>query len=155
MQLHHRLLLIFTLMLVVVLWEASESQAQYFHIETMEESDGLPSPDIASITQDHRGLIWIASRTGIAFFNGASWEQAAGDSLAADISQGLLQVDFKGEIWALMSGIDPTLMRKDLFLWSSVPLPEDLKNSPQSFTQFALARMDTNVVSAAPGTRRC
>ncbi len=148
MQLHHRLLLIFTLMLVVVLWEASESQAQYFHIETMEESDGLPSPDIASITQDHRGLIWIASRTGIAFFNGASWEQAAGDSLAADISQGLLQVDFKGEIWALMSGINSALIRKDLFQWSSVPMPEDLKNFPQSFTQFALARMDTNVVAA-------
>ncbi len=148
MQPCHRLLLICTLMLGMLLSSASQGLAQYYHIETIEEADGLPSPDIKSITQDGRGLIWIATRAGLAFFNGVSWERALVDSLAPDISQGLLQADHNGGLWALMSGFGPALIHKDFRQWISVPMPDGLDKNLQSFTQFALAKVDTQVVAA-------
>ena len=142
----HPRLLLRALAVILVLSPATASLAQSFHIETIEEADGLPSPDVKSITQDRWGIIWIATRAGLAFHNGVSWEKAPLDSLVYDVSEGHLQVDHRGELWALMSGYDPTLIHNSYCQWNKVPLPEGL--GKHKVLLFSVAKVDTHVVAA-------
>ena len=62
----HRLLLISTVISAALWLPVTSVQAQFYHTQIIEEADGLPSPDIKSLAQDRWGLIWIASRAGLA-----------------------------------------------------------------------------------------
>jgi signal transduction histidine kinase/ligand-binding sensor domain-containing protein len=122
--------------------------AQLHHTETILESDGLPSPDVKSITQDSLGRMWIATRGGLAFHNGLTWESIDLDSLGIDPSQGLLQVDHQGQVWALMSGNKPALLRHVSSRWEAVPLPPGLTGSYREFSGFLLSEANGQTVVA-------
>lgn len=124
------------------------TQAQLHHIETILESDGLPSPDIKSITQDKWGVVWIASRGGIAFHDGLTWEKAEFDSLCSSTTGGLLETSPQGDVWALLSGNEPALLIHNFCTWESVPLPAGIGEKAAEFTQFALTAADDRTVSA-------
>jgi len=141
-------LLLFLLLGNSILFSASESFAQHYHIETIEESDGLPSPDIKSIAQDRLGLIWIASRSGLAYFSGETWHQVSVDSLVSNCSHALLQTTLDGQLWALISGSGSALIKKDLCLWTTIPLPAELSGKDITFTQFSLAEVGSETVAA-------
>ncbi len=123
-------------------------QAQVYHSQTIVEADGLPSPEIKSITQDRWGLIWITTRNGLAFHNGLTWQKVNIDSLTNDISQGLLRVDGGGDLWALFSGFQPSLIRKNLCSWESIPLPAAKTGNPVVYSDFALAQVNNQPIIA-------
>jgi signal transduction histidine kinase/ligand-binding sensor domain-containing protein/CheY-like chemotaxis protein len=136
-------------LLLVLLWTVPQtSMAQLHHLETILESDGLPSPDIKSITQDRWGLIWIATRGGIACHNGLTWERVDLDSLTSSTAEGLLEIDQEGDVWALLSGNEPALLRHNFCNWESASLPPGFDKQFTEFTHFALAADDERTVAA-------
>ncbi len=137
------------LLLVILLAVLPQtSSAQLYHLETILEADGLPSPDIKSITQDRWGVVWVATRGGIAFHNGITWEKANLDNLTSFTSDGLLGIDPQGNVWALMSSNDPVLLRNNFCNWESVPLPAGLSKSHQEFSHLALNATNNRTVAA-------
>jgi len=138
-----------SLLLVALLLSVPPSAtAQLHHMETILESDGLPSPDIKSITQDKWGLIWVASRGGIAFHNGLTWEKANLDSLTSSASDGLLEISPKGNVWALLSGYHPVLLSHGFCNWESIALPENFSSGFHEFQHFAITSADGRTVTA-------
>lgn len=50
------------------------SQQQYLLFRHLSTSDGLSSPIVSDITQDHEGFIWIATNEGLNRYDGKSFE---------------------------------------------------------------------------------
>ncbi len=117
-------------------------------METIRESDGLPSPNITGITQDSRGMIWVASKMGLAFHNGLTWEKADLGPLTSFSGDGLLETDPLGDVWALISGSKPILLHQHLHNWQSIPLPNDMADLHPDFTHFALTQNDDRIIAA-------
>ncbi len=101
--------------------------------------DGLPSNQTISIVQDFEGFMWIATRTGLARYNGVSfrnyYEQADNpNSLSSNFIERVM-TDDDGEIWVMTrdgllhaynrhndffvriyeTGFEPILMRRDIY----------------------------------------
>ncbi|MCP4290280.1 MAG: response regulator [bacterium] len=127
---------------------AGPVSAQIYHVETIEESDGLPSPSIKSIAQDQWGRMWISSRAGVSVYDGVSWEPEEPDSLTGDLTQALLQSDHKGQMWILASGYGPILLHKYGRHYEQIPLPATLEDTKTVFTHFSLAENNDQVVAA-------
>jgi two-component system cell cycle sensor histidine kinase/response regulator CckA len=94
--------LLFTFVLIMYFFFFSMvlfSQSYLVHHYT--EMDGLPTPNVHDVVQDHWGRIWFATRGGIAVYDGASWEKyTLADGLPV-LSFHYIKVDHKGRIWAL------------------------------------------------------
>ena len=85
------------------------------------ESEGLPTSLVGGITQDQEGRIWVATRAGVASYDGAAWT-------LHDMSRGLpiaqhrdITVDHTGGIWAVAQ---PTPLRVSHLVngrWETLP----------------------------------
>ncbi len=53
---------------------SSSLLAQRYHTRIYDYSSGLPTLDLSGITQDTRGDLWIASRTGLIHYDGLDWQ---------------------------------------------------------------------------------
>lgn len=136
------------LLLALAFAAPSIASAQLFHMETILESDGLPSPDIKSITQDRRGLMWVASRGGLAHHNGMTWVKADLDSITTSTTEGILETGPQGNVWALFSGNHPALVSHHFHGWTTHALPAAVAGSFQEFTHLALAEDQGRTVVA-------
>jgi len=115
---------------------------QHYHVRIYEEADGLPSPDIKSISQDGRGRIWFATRAGLAAYDGVEWYVPDTAHLAHEIDRGRLTSDSAGNVWAVFSGSRPSLLRLDGDRWIRVPLDPDLGKQAQFYIHLAAATVD-------------
>ncbi len=80
---------------------SSPAVAQRYHVKTYSEGDGLPSAAVNCIAQDRSGLMWFATRSGIASYDGYEWKvYGLTDGLPA-LNHVSVLVDPAGSIWAL------------------------------------------------------
>jgi len=112
---------------------------QLYHVRIYEEADGLPSPDIKSITQDRWGRIWFATRSGLAAYDGVEWYVPDLTNLVHEIDRGQLTSNSDGDVWAMFSGSRPSLLRLDGDRWIPVPLNPDLTPEYHHFKHMAVA----------------
>jgi PAS domain S-box-containing protein len=61
------------LALVTALLWVSGAQAQIAHVRTITLDDGLPSSEVHDVAQGPDGRIWLATRSGLAVFDGVAW----------------------------------------------------------------------------------
>lgn len=98
--------------------------------------DGLPSPSVYGIAQDHEGMMWMATRSGIACYDGTAWQTfKPSDGLPA-LAFDKITVDPAGHIWALSrfdQGDLNIVYYKDN-RWKSLPPPAKTGNVWGGFT---------------------
>ena len=92
------LLFLLSTMLLVT---SSPALAQRYHVKTYSEGDGLPSAAVNSIAQDHSGLMWFATRSGIASYDGYEWKVYGPTDGLPSLNHVSVLVDPAGSVWAL------------------------------------------------------
>ncbi len=97
----YRFLLILLLLSAVLSATPSPALAQRYHVETYSEGDGLPSAAVNSIAQDRSGLMWFATRSGIASYDGHEWNVYGLTDGLPSLDHVSVLVDPLGSIWAL------------------------------------------------------
>lgn len=69
LQLHCWLFVLCTLLLI-----ASKLDAQYYHATSYDQQDGLNSQFVWDINQDDKGQMWFLTHTGLAIYDGFTWQ---------------------------------------------------------------------------------
>jgi hypothetical protein len=119
------------LLLVPALLSVTSSPAlsQRYHIRTYSEGDGLPSAAVKSIAQDHSGLMWFATRSGVASYDGYEWKVYGLVDGLPSLDHVSVLVDAAGSVWAL--SIDAELSVLEGGKWrmlARLPLASDPGN---------------------------
>jgi len=101
-----RLCLLFGLLLFCPKVFASLPETPQFRQLTV--ADGLPSSTLYAITQDKKGYLWIASKDGLARYDGVGYKTyryAPGDdnALPGNVVQAL-HIDSRDQLWLAMEG---------------------------------------------------
>ena len=101
-----RLLLLLGLMLCCSSIFAGLPETPQFRLVTV--ADGLPSSTVYAVTQDKKGYIWIASKDGLARYDGVGYKiyrYAPGDAntLPGNVVQAL-HVDKHDQLWIAVEG---------------------------------------------------
>ena len=88
-------------LLLAALLTAAPGLAQEYHVRSYTVDEGLPSAQVRDITQDSEGRIWVATRSGIASYDGLGWKTY---NLADGLSwadQFALRWDADGVLWSV------------------------------------------------------
>ncbi|MCG8458236.1 MAG: hypothetical protein MI919_18305, partial [Holophagales bacterium] len=84
--------------LSVPAWPA---RAQNLPVRTYTEDDGLPSSEVYGVRQAPDGRIWVATRSGLAVYDGATWTPIAMPEGAPYTGLRALDLDAAGRPWAV------------------------------------------------------
>ena len=68
-------------------------------VTTYRVEDGLPEGLTLAMVRDHRGILWAATTTGVAHFNGSRWSRAGADWALPPVEYLSAYVDRKGTLW--------------------------------------------------------
>lgn len=82
---------------------ASDPSAQYTSV-SWNEKDGLPSPEVLSLAQDHDGYLWVGTTGGLARFDGSRFVVPQGAERFASERINALCVDTEAAIWIALEG---------------------------------------------------
>ncbi len=74
---------------------------QQFHARRYTVDDGLPSAHVSDLTQDSQGLIWFATRSGIATYDGLEWTTYNLSDGLTWTNQFALEWDSEGVLWSV------------------------------------------------------
>lgn len=121
---------------VVVLVATTEAQAQRYLAHHYGETDGLPSPRISDIVQDHEGRMWFATRQNLASYDGVSWSTSTSEGQSEPEDLGRILVDELDRLWSVPRRPDKPLRLRADGAWQTVPKPPDL---PQQVERWAAA----------------
>jgi len=86
------------------------SFSQGYLVHRYSETDGLPNITAHDVTQDHWGRIWVATRSGIAVYDGISWETYTIAEGLPMLAFSKITVDHRGKIWALADSTHNTIV---------------------------------------------
>ena len=112
---------------------------QSYLVHTYTENDGLPSSMVYDLAQAPDGLMWFATRSGIAAYDGRTWRLfGAAEGLAGDVYSHVA-VDERGTVWALARSPRASVSRFDDGRWSLLPFPP-LSAETGGATVFAVSR---------------
>lgn len=96
------------LLAVTVLLGAAEGRAARRFLRTLDDGDGLTTPDIRSLAQDARGFLWIGTMGGLYRYDGVEMRTWAPEALtlpiveiATDHRGGVAVVDRRGSLYEL------------------------------------------------------
>ena len=129
---------------------AAGAQAQSYLTRTYNEDDGLPSSSVYDIAQDSRGLMWFATRQGVAAYDGYSWEPHTDPGQLPPRNTDRIRVDARGRIWFLSRAESPWLTYRDSDTFVAVPDPPDVS---ENAVRQALALLeDHGQTTVAVGT---
>ncbi len=80
---------------------ASVAVAQIAHVRTITLDDGLPSSEVHDVAQGPDGRIWLATRSGLAVFDGVDWHVVPQPEPLSDAASTFTQVEAasSGDIW--------------------------------------------------------
>ena len=129
------------------------ARAQEYHLRQYTVEDGLPSSYVHGVVQDSRGLIWFATRSGIAAYDGLEWtvyNQTDGLSWA---SQSALAWDGDGMLWSISSMPPFKIFYFDQDRWHEFWGPEDLAPELRitSFAVLGVGRRGTLAIGTSNG----
>jgi PAS domain S-box-containing protein len=79
---------------------AGSACAQLYPFEILTEKDGLPSSSVYDISQDPSGVMWFATRVGIATYDGLQWDSPHPLPNRDNDEMAHLECDRLGRIWA-------------------------------------------------------
>jgi ligand-binding sensor domain-containing protein/signal transduction histidine kinase len=82
---------------------ASDASAQYTSV-SWNEKDGLPSPEVLSLTQDHDGYLWVGTTGGLARFDGSRFVVPLGAERFASERINALCLDTDAALWIALEG---------------------------------------------------
>ncbi len=95
---------------------------------------------VNDVTQDGQGRLWLATRSGIAVYDGVSWQNfPASEGLgAANFLK--IRLDSDGMVWVLASSSRnlPEIFRVDGENWRQLPSPEIGENQNFELTSFSV-----------------
>jgi len=74
---------------------------QSYLVHRYTEAEGLPSATVYDITQDKAGRIWVATRSGIASYDGVAWEKYNVEDGLPVLSFSRVKIEGKKRIWAM------------------------------------------------------
>ncbi len=115
---------------------AAPALGQSYLIRNYTEDDGLPSSMVHGLVQAPDGLMWFATRSGVAAYDGRAWQVfGAAEGLSGDIYSHIA-VDEWGTVWALARSPRPIVSRYENGRWTPLP-PTPL--SPETGQATALA----------------
>ncbi|MEZ4388133.1 MAG: two-component regulator propeller domain-containing protein [Candidatus Krumholzibacteriia bacterium] len=100
---------------------AAPSSAQVFHVVTYNEQDGLPSAEVRGLAQDADGCLWLATRNGIARYDGLEWVTSQDGEEFAGVPISCLSIDAAGDIWGVAHRFSRLILREG-GRWHSVAL---------------------------------
>jgi len=134
------------ILLLAVLWTAP-ALGQSYLVHTYTEDDGLPNSMVHGVAQAPDGLMWFATRSGIAAYDSRTWRVfGAAEGLAGDVYSHIA-VDERGTAWALARSPRPSISRFEDGRWSLLPFPP-LSADTGAATALAVSRAggETRVV---------
>ncbi|HMB70454.1 MAG TPA: two-component regulator propeller domain-containing protein, partial [bacterium] len=130
--------------------------AQRYLVHTYSETDGLPSTVVRSVVQDPSGLIWIATRAGIASYDGARWTRHTVAEGLLEADQAHLSVDEQGRIWAVALHTPVRVAYYEGGEWKQIPGPGDTsRGQVLAFATVSGQGLDHILVTLSSGELWC
>jgi PAS domain S-box-containing protein len=132
----------------LVLVAAAPVLAQRYHVRHYTGSSGLPSSTVRGIVQDAEGRMWLATRGGIASYDGSRWVFYGTDDGLPSTEQAHLVFDSRGTLWSTSYVTPARPAYFDGETWHPIPQPESA--GPKHYvTSFAVADHDGRTVMLA------
>ncbi len=91
-----------------------------FHHYT--EVDGIPGSAVLGMDQDQRGQLWFATRTGLASYDGTTWDIHGRERGLSVAPHSDVDVDHGGRVWALAQGCPVRVSWLGDDRWNSLPM---------------------------------
>jgi len=98
--------------------------AQTYPGRNYSEDDGLPSSVVYDVDQDLAGRLWFATRSGLAVYDGFSFETHGLDDGLPVLSYQRVEIDDGGVPWTMTRGYPQIVARFDGRRWQPLPPPE-------------------------------
>ncbi len=105
--------------MLVALVATSQAYTYQFHHYT--EVNGIPGSAVLGMDQDPQGRLWVATRTGIASFDGTRWETHGIDRGLPVAPHADVAVDHRGQVWALATNTPIRVSRLTGGRWQMLP----------------------------------
>ena len=115
------LMSVLILIALVCAFPPRPTEAQLFNIKNYTENDGLPSVFVHHILQGVDGRMWFATRSGIAIYDGRSWEIHTPSTGLPVMSQKCLLLEQGGAVWTIGYDAPIRAARYDGTGWASIP----------------------------------
>ena len=135
------------LTLVLIFCTASLG-AQSYLIRNYTEEDGLPSSFVYDVVQHPDGRIWLATRSGVAVYDGLRFETFE----LPNPKWSDLVVDGRGDLWALSDTPRILIAHFDGVSWSTVDVEASPGRNPTA-TSLAVLRKGSGPPTLAVGSR--
>ena len=130
---------------------SSPAVAQRYHVKTYSEGDGLPSAAVNSIAQDRSGLMWFATRSGVASYDGYEWKvYGLGDGLPS-LDHVSVLVDPAGSIWALSVNAELSILEGGKWRMLAMPPLANYSGRPYIMAASVMSGGRPAIVLAASG----
>jgi signal transduction histidine kinase/ligand-binding sensor domain-containing protein/FixJ family two-component response regulator len=147
-----RSLLIVTTLLVLAL-RVPVVPAQSYLMRTYSIEQGLPSPEVYSISQDQQGRMWFATRLGPVAFDGMTWAQGEGYNQISTNLASVIRCDSRGTVWIAANTPRITVSRLQDGSWSSLPAIDQKDRKSRFLTAFDVSFGGDGKAAVAVGTR--
>lgn len=120
------------ILLITIIIISYHCVAQRYNVTHYTEADGLGNTLTYAIKQDSNGIMWFATRAGITSYDGSTWNSYNTKDGLARMGYAFVEVDEKGNIWALPSEghLYLTIFNGDS--WENI-FPQ---NSPKNFGRY-------------------
>ena len=99
----------------------NQAYAQRYHVRTYSESDGLPSSTVNAIVQGADGRMWIATRSGVASYDGNTWSQGTLGDHPGEVVCGNILRDARGCLWATAACAGICVFHLEHDTWVALP----------------------------------
>jgi len=114
----------FPFFLLVCALATSPLLAQRFRVRTYSEGEGLPSSAVWDVTQDGSGLMWFATRSGIASYDGTRWRTYGPADGLSTLNQAMVVRGSGDDMWSLAGREPLRVFRLRDGSWTALPSPE-------------------------------
>jgi PAS domain S-box-containing protein len=120
--------------------------AQDFLIKKYSVDNGLPDNRVNDIVQDSTGRIWIATKTGIASYDGVEWTKYDEKDGVPEIEHIRIKIDEKGIIWFLPRlWFNNSIIYYEKSKWYKLDIKISYSNKSIMFFSFDVKNSDNNL----------
>ena len=120
---------LYFLTVVVLALSTSPLLAQSLRVRTYTEGEGLPSSAVRDVTQDRNGLMWFATRAGIASYDGTEWHAYRQREGLTELDQIAVRPGIADGLWSVAASEPLRVFRFEKGHWSVLPSPPQTGSS--------------------------
>ncbi|MCB2199702.1 sigma 54-interacting transcriptional regulator [bacterium] len=137
-------------LVLFLLLAPSQLFGQSYLTHTYTELDGLPANQVRGVTQTRDGRIWIATRNGIANYNGINWYTFPDDNRPPITDFHFIKADERDRVWAVSRGVRVYVNENNR--WRSLPQHNLSTLTPLTFNACDFSIVDGQDVMAIATT---